>query len=168
MPARLSNVRRLFSQSSKSTAASRCLEFVCFVKPPFDLQTLVQLGQGNDFLPLISVRASRNSLSTSSVSVSTISSDRFRLKSVKLSPCDSLSVWKSTHVRLLHVQEFPRENPERRQYQCLSRPPSCQFFLAFVKIKRKCFPVSNMYHISRQCVLSTLSLLDTAIFDTAY
>ena len=165
MPARLSNVRLLFSQSSKSTAASRCLEFVCFVKPPFDLQTL---GQGNDFLPSISVRASGNSVSTSSVSVSKISSDRFRLKSLKLSPCDSLLVSKSTHVRLLHVQEFPPENPERRQYQCLSRPPSCQFFLAFVKIKRKCFPVSNMYHISRQCVLSTLSLLDIAIFDTAY
>ena len=162
MPARLSNVRRLFSQSSKSTAASRCLEFVCFVKPPFDVQTVVQLGQG------VSVRASRNSVSTSSVSVSKISSDRFRLKSVKLSPCDSLSISKSTHVRLLHVQEFPQENPERRQYQCLSRPPSGQFFLAFVKIKRKCFPVSNMYHISRQCVLSTLFLLDTAIFDTAY
>ncbi len=65
----------------KSTA-SRCFEFVCFVKPPFDLQIFVHLGQGNDFLPSISLIASRNSASTSSLSVSTTATEISRLNNV--------------------------------------------------------------------------------------
>ena len=140
--------------SSKSTAASRCLEFVCFVKPPFDLQTLVQLGQGNDFLPSISVRASRNSVSTSSVSVSKISSDRFRLKSVKLSPCDSLWVSKSTHIRLLHVQELSRTTPISMPFS----PSILSIFSCFCQNKEKMF--SSFKHVSYftpMCFINTLA-----------
>ena len=43
---------------------SRCLEFLCFVKPPFDFQIFAHWGQGNDFLPAISLIASTNSASS--------------------------------------------------------------------------------------------------------
>ena len=63
-----------------TTRDSRCFEFVCLVKSPFDLQILMHFGQGNDFLPPISVRTSRNSASPLSVFVSKTVSETSRLK----------------------------------------------------------------------------------------
>jgi hypothetical protein len=43
---------------------SPCFEFVCLVKPPLiDLHNLSHFGQGNDFSPCISLKASLNSSS---------------------------------------------------------------------------------------------------------
>jgi hypothetical protein len=49
---------------------SPCFEFVCLVRPPFDLHTLSHLSHSNDFFPSISETASLNSFSISVVSVS--------------------------------------------------------------------------------------------------
>ena len=54
-----------------------CLEFVCLVKPPFNLHNLSHSVQGNDFSPCISVNTSLNSHSISSLSVSVTTMERF-------------------------------------------------------------------------------------------
>ena len=94
-----------------SGSDSRCFQFVCLVKPPFDLQILMHFGQGNDFLPSVSVRASRNSASTSSVYVSKSVSDISRLKASFLCLSRPKSIQLRNPVRLysqiLSPVDFP-------------------------------------------------------------
>jgi hypothetical protein len=53
--------------------SSTCFEFLCFVKPPFGLQILLHILQGQTIRPSISFNASINSFSTYRTSFSTIS-----------------------------------------------------------------------------------------------
>ena len=76
MEARFSFARRVscsadFVALEGISVTSRCLEFLCLVKPPFDLHIFVQWGQGNDYLPSISAIASANTALILSLSVST-------------------------------------------------------------------------------------------------
>ena len=75
--------------------SSTCFEFLCFVKPPFGLQILLHILQGQTIRPSISFNASINSFSTYRTSFSTISIAIF--------------MWKATSYlrRSLKFSNFP-------------------------------------------------------------
>ena len=79
-PSAFFNCFRSSERSAKFPCGPTCFELLCLVRPPFDLHTLSHLSQGKDFLPSISVTASKNTLSISSASVSTTAMLNSRLK----------------------------------------------------------------------------------------